>query len=858
MSPMQQIFLGLGAVATKTYVDDIFSTFLYTGTGSSGKQIVNNIDLSNEGGMVWLKNRSSTGSNTILDTVRTNGFDKSLYTDTSGSEVSGWSSTANSNGFTLGQGYTNINGSGETYASWSFRKAPGFFDVVTYTGNGTNGHQIAHNLGSIPGMILIKNLDTTDNWVVGHCKLADTDPWDHQLQLNTTGAAVNDTRFADTPPTSTHFTVGASDGENKNSSNIVAYVFAGGESTAATARSVEFDTNDSLSLGSTSDFSFPSDFTVEFWALTDSYSNSPYFCDFRDNGSDTGTTNRIVFYTPGNTGKPTFWLNGSARITASNPTTLGTWSHYALVRSGSTTTMYINGIAQGTYSDSTSYGNAPLMIGQRQYSSVTQAFDGKISNFRIVKGTAVYTSSFRPPTEPLTNITNTKLLCCNNSSTTGSTVTPGTITANGDPTALTDSPFDDPAGFVFGESGSENVIKCGSYVGNGSSTGPEINLGWEPSWVMVKRTDSSNNWDILDSMRGFVSGDDDARLNPDLNYNEYQVQRAYLTPTGFGIESTSSAWNADGGNYVYIAIRRSDGYVGKPVELGTGVFAQAYGANSGDFRFTSNFPVDFAWAKLYAGSGNWWTSARLIQGREVKTNNNDAEQAGTNKQFDSNVSWHAPNADNTYISHMWKRHAGFDVVTWVGKNIQPGVIPHSLGKVPEMMWLRGRSSSDWEVYHKGLNGGSSPETYSIKLNEADAEINVSRWYSTSPTSTHFTVTKNYFNVSNENYIGMLFASVSGVSAVGYYDGSSSAQTITTGFQPRFLLVKQINGANWWLILDTTRGWGSGNDQYLSPNVTNAQASYDFGAPTSNGFSVPGVGNAAINASGSSYIYYAHA
>jgi hypothetical protein len=174
------------------------------------------------------------------------------------------------------------------------------------------------------------------------------------------------------------------------------------------------------------------------------------------------------------------------------------------------------------------------------------------------------------------------------------------------------------------------------------------------------------------------------------------------------------------------------------------------------------------------------------------------------------------------------------------------------------MWLRGRSSSDWEVYHKGLNGGSSPETYSIKLNEADSEINVSRWYSTSPTSTHFTVTKNYFNVSNEGLYMMLFASVSGVSAVGYYDGSSSAQTITTGFQPRFLLVKQINGANWWLILDTTRGWGSGNDQYLSPNVTNAQASYDFGAPTSNGFSVPGVGNAAINASGSSYIYYAHA
>ena len=68
-------------------------------------------------------------------------------------------------------------------------------------------------------------------------------------------------------------------------------------------------------------------------------------------------------------------------------------------------------------------------------------FHGKISNFRIVKGTGVCTTTFKPPTEPLTNITNTKLLCCNNSSTTGSTVTPGTITANGDPTASTTDPF---------------------------------------------------------------------------------------------------------------------------------------------------------------------------------------------------------------------------------------------------------------------------------------------------------------------------------------------------------------------------------------------------------------------------------
>ena len=61
---------------------------------------------------------------------------------------------------------------------------------------------------------------------------------------------------------------------------------------------------------------------------------------------------------------------------------------------------------------------------------------GFMSNFRVVKGTALYTSNFTVPTEPLTNVTNTKLLCCNSStSATAATVSPGTITANGNVSA---------------------------------------------------------------------------------------------------------------------------------------------------------------------------------------------------------------------------------------------------------------------------------------------------------------------------------------------------------------------------------------------------------------------------------------
>ena len=154
--------------------------------------------------------------------------------------------------------------------------------------------------------------------------------------------------------------------------------------------------------------------------------------------------------------------------------------------------MYVNGKNVGSATRSAAIGsgsNNTFNIGSGLNSSSTNVdfFDGKISNFRVVKGTAVYTSSFKVPTEPLKNITNTVLLCCNDSSATGSTVTPGTITNNGDPTASTDSPFDDPAGFKFGEVGDQNIIKCGSYT-TGFRCGCRITyiVGWEPSWVMVK------------------------------------------------------------------------------------------------------------------------------------------------------------------------------------------------------------------------------------------------------------------------------------------------------------------------------------------------------------------------------------
>ena len=105
---------------------------------------------------------------------------------------------------------------------------------------------------------------------------------------------------------------------------------------------------------------------------------------------------------------------------------------------------------------------------------------------------------------------------------------------------------------------------------------------------------------------------------------------------------------------------------------------------------------------------------------------------------------------------------------------------------------------------------------------------------------------------------MAFASVDGISKVGYYAGSASGQTITVGFQPRFIIIRNIAGSRNWVTFDTVRGWGAGNDQELTINKTDAQGgNNDRGEPTATGFTV-GTGNDDTNGSGMNYIYYAHA
>lgn len=111
------------------------------------------------------------------------------------------------------------------------------------------------------------------------------------------------------------------------------------------------------------------------------------------------------------------------------------------------------------------------------------------------------------------------------------------------------------------DTASTSMIKCDSYTGNGSTTGPEIDLGWQPQWIMIKNASSgSTNWAIFDVERGITNdGSNDPFLRPNLtNADASAFDCIDLTDTGFQIKYNGAFINTNGDTYVYVAIRKGE------------------------------------------------------------------------------------------------------------------------------------------------------------------------------------------------------------------------------------------------------------------------------------------------------------
>ena len=219
-----------GGASDPVYVDDVFSTTLYTGTDGS-VVVPTGLDLADKGGMIWGKSRSGVQNHRIYDSGR--GTQYSLIPNATSAQSDQGTQTFGSSSVTLGAASGIVGSSsygGPDYVLWSFAKQEKFFDIVTYTGDGTTSHTINHNLGSVPGMIIVKRTDASANWNVWHrsSPVGGNGKY-NDLMLNHDNAAGN-SDFWPTAPTSTQFFLGDSDSAiNASGGTYVAYLFGHNE-----------------------------------------------------------------------------------------------------------------------------------------------------------------------------------------------------------------------------------------------------------------------------------------------------------------------------------------------------------------------------------------------------------------------------------------------------------------------------------------------------------------------------------------------------------------------------------------------------------------------------------------------------
>ena len=425
--------------------------------------------------------------------------------------------------------------------------------------------------------------------------------------------------------------------------------------------------------------------------------------------------------------------------------------------------------------------------------------------------------------------------------------------------------------YLFASNDSEDLedqmIKSSSYTGNGSTTGPILNLGWEPQFILIKRADSTGDWNIFDYQRNISFGTNDQYLLANSSEAENTSNFIDLTPTGFQIKSNSSEVNAQHNQYVFIAIRA-------PMMIQPSAATECFypalftGSNSTDAVIPTGFSADLMMgggtssgamevyhrshqedvevyklrlstnaAQVYSGNGN--IGAGLFGNSTVTL------RAGYNLNY----------AGGDFLQYIFKRARGFfDVVNFIGTGAAR-TIPHSLGVVPDFMVVKDRDqTAGWQTYNRF--SGNTKYHY---LNQGQGPVtNSSVWNNTTPTDSVFSVgTGAEVNQSGSNFVAWLFGSVDGVSKFGSYTGTGAQNNIDCGFSAgaRFVMIKRIDGSSDWVLFDTNRGIVTGNDSRLVFNrVEGANSATDHIDPYSSGFSMSSDGE--LNGTSKTYMYWA--
>jgi len=318
--------------------------------------------------------------------------------------------------------------------------------------------------------------------------------------------------------------------------------------------------------------------------------------------------------------------------------------------------------------------------------------------------------------------------------------------------------------------------------------------------------------------------------------------------------------------------------------------AKGYAGNSVDNTAitndgNSNLQPDLIWFARYDTPGDKFllNSSRGVT-KFLISSGTDAEGTSTSivKSFDTNgfsvgTNSNSNSSSSNYVAWQWKANggttssntdgsitstvqanqdAGFSIVTYTTAG-STATIGHGLGAKPDVILLKKRNGAiSWYVRH--VSTGTS--YLNLNLTSAAVSNPTATWTTTEPTTSVYSIgTSSDFNINGGEYLAYCFAEKQGYSKFGKYvgNGSTDGSFIYTGFKPAVVILKRTDSAKNWNIITGATIQENVIDERFNLNLGNIQSVSDWADFVSNGFKLRTT-NAAINASGGTYIYMAFA
>ncbi len=630
-------------------------------------------------------------------------------------------------------------------------------------------------------------------------------------------------------------------------------VSGGSKLAKVTDGAVSFDgsSGTSLTINSAGSMIGTNDFTVEFFIYSKSTDDRRVFSLGQNNGSGS------LVIMKDSDGIRVNWEGNGASGGDLNVVNSG-WHHVAAVRNSNNLKVYIDGKLDKDYGTvSIDFDSGTLTIGDD--SSVGNAeLIGIISNLRVVQS-ALYTANFNPPMEPLTNVTNTKLLCCqSNTSATEGAVKPGSISANGNAAATNFNPFITDINAVRGQ---------------------------ETGYSTLNPLDNTGITKLVDGNLSFRRNTNNGRINSTIaaSFGKYYAECQVGNDTLVGVSEVSSQTNTypggNAGSYGYFqsgqfydagssgsyaATFTTDDYIGCILDLDNGTIA-----------YTKN-GVSQGVAKTGLPAGSYRFSSR--GGRHDGTETLDRWNFGQKPfKFPPPAGFQPLNAANVRPETVITRPDQYvGVTTYLGTGAAQKI--PGLNFQSDLIWVKARDANYNHRLWNSVNGfGSGKALYPDETSSMGTNSSNDGVISTDIDGWTFTTTgarvndannyvgwawkaggnKNTFNVDDVGYANAAAAGLTGgsitptgssvgtkqgFSIIKYNSGGSTGNyTLSHGMgkTPKFIIHKQLTSGNWWVyhasVIDDMK-------KYLQLNSANAVATnsgnmWGASAPTDSVFGV---------------------